>query len=178
VEPPVRAEKFTPAPVVEEEKSPPVEAAAPVAEPAAPEPEIASEPEPVAPPAPTAATPRQKPIPSDVEAELAAALGLTLDRPLSKAPEPRPFEAKPAEMHHPEPEPAPESESIGEEEPAPAEPARAASVDEPAPAESPKAQPEPEKPAEPAAKEIDPFSVDAIEAEFARLLGRDPKAKS
>ena len=37
---------------------------------------------------------------------------------------------------------------------------------------------EPEKPAEPAAKDIDPFSVDAIEAEFARLLGRDPKAKS
>lgn len=33
------------------------------------------------------------------------------------------------------------------------------------------------KPAEPA-KELDPFSVDAIEAEFARLLGRDPKVKS
>ncbi|KRE04618.1 hypothetical protein ASE61_06710 [Bosea sp. Root670] len=176
VEPPVPAEKLFPAPVVEEE-APPAEAAAPVVEPSAPEPEIEPEPEPAAAPVPAAA-PRQKPIPSDVEAELAAALGLTLDRPLSKAPEPRPFEAKPAEMHHPEPEPAPESESIGEEEAAPAEPGRAASVDEPAPAESPKAQPEPEKPAEPAAKEIDPFSVDAIEAEFARLLGRDPKAKS
>ena len=35
-------------------------------------------------------------------------------------------------------------------------------------------------PAEPEQKPavIDPFSVDAIEAEFARLLGRDPKAKS
>lgn len=172
VEPPVPAEKLFPAPVVEEE-APPAKAAAPVVEPPAPEsePEIVPEPEP-------AAASRQKSIPSDVEAELAAALGLTLDRPLSKAPEPRPFEAKPAEMHHPEPEPAPEPESIAEEEPAPAEPAPAASPDEPAPAESPKEQPEPEKPAESAAKEIDPFSVDAIEAEFARLLGRDPKAKS
>lgn len=172
VEPPVPAEKLFPAPVVEEE-APPVEAAAPVIEPPAPEPEIVPEPEPA-----PAAAPRQKPIPSDVEAELAAALGLTLDRPLPKAAEPRPFEAKPAEMHHPEPEPAPESESIVEEEPAPAEPAPAASAGEPAPAGKPKAQAEPEKPAEPAAKEIDPFSVDAIEAEFARLLGRDPKAKS
>ena len=176
VEPPVPAEKLFPTPVVEEE-APPVEAAAPMVEPPAPEPEIVSEPEPVAAPAPAAAS-RQKTIPSDVEAELAAALGLTLDRPLSKAPEPRPFEAKPAEMHHPEPEPAPEPESIAEEEAVPAEPAPAASPDEPAPDGKPKAQAEPEKPAEPAAKEIDPFSVDAIEAEFARLLGRDPKAKS
>lgn len=174
VEPPVRAEKFTPAPVVEEEKSPPVEVAAPVAEPAAAEPEIASEPEPVVPPAPAAAAPRQKPIPSDVEAELAAALGLSLDRPLPKAPEPKPFEAKPAEPH--QPEPAPEPDPVVAEEPAPVE--DAAIVDEPAPVEGPKPQPEPEKPAEPATKEIDPFSVDAIEAEFARLLGRDPKAKS
>lgn len=150
----------------------PVEAAAPHVEPPAPEPEIVPEPEPVAPPA-HAAPPRQKPIPSDVEAELAAALGLSLDRPLSKAPEPKPVEPTP-EIHHPEPAPAPEPLA---EEPAPAEPEPAAVVEEPTPVESPKPQPDPEKPAEPAAKEIDPFSVDAIEAEFARLLGRDPKAK-
>lgn len=40
--------------------------------------------------------------------------------------------------------------------------------------EEPKAESKPEeKPIQ-----IDPFSVDAIEAEFARLLGRDPKSKS
>ena len=33
------------------------------------------------------------------------------------------------------------------------------------------------EPAAPDPKASDPFSVDAIEAEFARLLGRDPKAK-
>ncbi|MCT4492226.1 flagellar biosynthetic protein FliO [Bosea minatitlanensis] len=59
---------------------------------------------------------------------------------------------------------------------APAEdkPAPSAAAEEaerkPAASEPPK-QPEP-------AKEIDPFSVDAIEAEFARLLGRDLKPKS
>lgn len=178
VEPPVPAETFVPAPVVAEEEAAPVEAAAPLVEPPAPEPEIVPEPEPEPVTPPVAATPRQKPIPSDVEAELAAALGLSLDRPLSKAPEPRPFDAKPAEPHHPEPLPAPELETIVEEEPALAEPAPAAIVEEPVPVESPKPQPEPEKPADSAAKEIDPFSVDAIEAEFARLLGRDPKAKS
>ncbi|WP_377838757.1 hypothetical protein [Bosea sp. UC22_33] len=174
VEPPAPAETFVPEPIVEEEVAP-VEAAATLVEPPAPEPEITPEPEPepvVSPP--VVAAPRQKPIASDVEAELAAALGLTLDRPLSKAPEPKAFEAKPVETQHPEPMSAPETESIVKEEPAPPEPAPAAIVEGPATAESPK--PEPEKPAEPAA--IDPFSVDAIEAEFARLLGRDPKAKS
>jgi flagellar protein FliO/FliZ len=48
------------------------------------------------------------------------------------------------------------------------------SADEPA-AEEPK--PAPTAP-EPEPKAIDPFSVDAIEAEFARLLGRDPKPRS
>jgi len=178
VEPPARAEKFAPAPAVDEK---PIEAIAPIVAPPAPEPEIV--PEPVA-PSPAAAQPRQKPIPSDVEAELAAALGLTLDRPISKAPEPKPadvkpFEPKPAETRHPEPrraEPVVEPAPIFEDEPVVEEPVGKA--EEPAPVESPKPQPEPEKPAEPASKEIDPFSVDAIEAEFARLLGRDPKAKS
>lgn len=180
VEPPAPVEKFAPAPVVEAELAP-VEAAAPHIEPLAPEPEIV--PEPVVAPAPVA-PPRQKPIPSDVEAELAAALGLSLDRPLSKAPEPKLFEPKPAEIHHPEPS-EPESEPTPDpvpepivDEPAFVEPAPVAIAEEPAPVEAPKPQPESEKPAEPATKEIDPFSVDAIEAEFARLLGRDPKAKS
>ncbi len=178
VEPPAPVEKPAPAPIVEEEPAP-VEAAAPVVEPPAPEPEIV--PEPVVMPAPAPVPPpRQKPIPSDVEAELAAALGLSLDRPIQKAPEPKPTEPKPAEVqpaevHHPEPAPAPEPEIA--DAPVAVEEA-VVIVEEPAPAESPKPQPEPEKPAEPAAKEIDPFSVDAIEAEFARLLGRDPKAKS
>lgn len=182
VESPVPAEKLFPAPVAKVEH-PPVDVAAPMVEALPPEPEIAPEPEPepVVTPAPVV-PPSQKPIPSDVEAELAAALGLTLDRPLPKAPEPRPVEVKPAEMRHPEPVTAPEP--AFEEEPAPSEPvpasepAPAATVEEPAPVESPKPQAEPEKPAEPATQDIDPFSVDAIEAEFARLLGRDPKAKS
>lgn len=58
-----------------------------------------------------------------------------------------------------EPEPAPK--------PAEAKPAEPKAEEKPA---------EPEPPAKPA--QIDPFSVDAIEAEFARLLGRDPKPKS
>lgn len=172
VEPPVRAEHFSPAPVVDEDV-PPVAAVAPVVEPPAPEPEFVPEPEPEPEPepvvpTPVAAAPRQKPIPSDVEAELAAALGLSLDRPLAKAPEPKVFEAKPAEIHHPEPPP------VTEKAPAPNETVLETVIEEPVPVESAKPQPEPEKPA---VKEIDPFSVDAIEAEFARLLGRDPKAK-
>lgn len=181
VEPPAPAEKFAPVPLVDEddEDAPLVEAAAPIVEAPAPEPKIVPAPEPVAPP--PASPPRQKPIPSDVEAELAAALGLALDRPLSKAPEPKPLEPKsvdpkPAEIHHPEPQPAPEpaveDESVFEET------VLDAVVEEPAPVEVAKPKPEPEKAPEPAPKEIDPFSVDAIEAEFARLLGRDPKAKS
>ena len=173
VEPPVVAEKLAPAPAVEE-KAPPVKAA-PVVEPPTPEPEIV--PEIVVAPAPVV-PPRQKPIASDVEAELAAALGLSLDRPIQKAPEPKPFEPKPAEVHHPEPAPVLEDEPAVEDEPVIEAEEAVVIVEEPAPVEAPKPQPEPEKPAEPAAKEIDPFSVDAIEAEFARLLGRDPKAKS
>lgn len=185
VAPPAPVERFAPAPasIVVEEVAP-VEEAAPFVEPPAPEPEIVTEsapepePEPVSPPPPVAAAPRQKPIASDVEAELAAALGLTLDRPLTKAPEPKPLEATPVEVQHPEQKKAPKPETIVEEQPAVAETAPAAIAEDPVSVESPKPQPEPEKPSEPAAKEIDPFSVDAIEAEFARLLGRDPKAKS
>jgi flagellar protein FliO/FliZ len=172
VESPVQAEKLFPASVVEEEL-PPVEAAVPVIAPPATEPEIVPEPESIAPPAPVA-TQRQKLIPGDVEAELAAALGLTLERVVPKVSEPETVESKPAEAQPREPmsvpEPIIEDETVSE----PLVPA--AIAEEPAPVGSPKPQPEPEKLAEPPA--IDPFSVDAIEAEFARLLGRDPKAKS
>jgi hypothetical protein len=47
----------------------------------------------------------------------------------------------------------------------------------PAEAEAAEAKPNEVKPAESKPEEADPFSVDAIEAEFARLLGRDPKPK-
>ncbi|MGQ3348697.1 MAG: hypothetical protein ACT6UR_22190, partial [Bosea sp. (in: a-proteobacteria)] len=53
-------------------------------------------------------------------------------------------------------------------------PAMPEPVAEPEPKPESPSKPEPE--ADP--KAIDPFSVDAIEAEFARLLGRDPQAKS
>ncbi|KPF66228.1 hypothetical protein IP69_15235 [Bosea sp. AAP35] len=47
----------------------------------------------------------------------------------------------------------------------------------PPPASEPDPATQPEHEAESAPKPIDPFSVDAIEAEFARLLGRDPKPR-
>ncbi|WP_297254527.1 flagellar biosynthetic protein FliO [Bosea sp. (in: a-proteobacteria)] len=181
MEPPAPEQKPAAMPFPEIQ-APPVEAVVPVAMP--PEPE----PEPVAPPAP-AAPPRQKPVPSEVEAELAAALGLTLERIAPSPPEPvlpeplppEPVLAEPGPVEVPAPEPEPPApEPVVEDEPAPDEPAAVDAVaEEPGPVESPTVEPEPEKPAEePAAKEIDPFSVDAIEAEFARLLGRDPKSRS
>ena len=64
-----------------------------------------------------------------------------------------------------------ESEAIGAEKQAD-ESAASEPLNEPAPEEAtPEPAPEPEP------KPIDPFSVDAIEAEFARLLGRDPKPR-
>lgn len=146
-------------------------------------------------------------VPADVEAELEMALGLKPERtspkppffaspvpstPIAFAP-PKPFEpALPAESvtsvapepvavepaPAPEPETAPEpeaepqlgedeSEAILAEKQADA-PEASEAAEEPTPAE-PAPEPEP--------KPIDPFSVDAIEAEFARLLGRDPKPR-
>jgi hypothetical protein len=194
------------------------------------EPKFEARPEPALTPAPS----RSAALPSDVEAELAAALGLTPERTHTKAPEPKPAEPKSAEPKPVEPKPA----ELKPAELKPAEPkapeARTADVKAPEPrvaeAKAPEAQPanpeplpvslpeppaeakpapaeapvidmaeleaafaevgkpdEPvakaeaqkaDKPVEPEPKEIDPFSVDAIEAEFARLLGRDPKAKS
>ncbi|PTM42364.1 flagellar biosynthetic protein FliO [Bosea sp. 124] len=100
--------------------------------------------------------------------------------------EPEPvFEPAPPAETMPEPEAEPEAEpQMGEDE------SKAifdeTQADEPEPADMPE-EPAPESPAEeavsqpqpePEPKPIDPFSVDAIEAEFARLLGRDPKPRS
>ncbi len=242
----------------------PAETAAPAVKPPAP----ASAPAPVAPP-PVAAprfeprpapkvvpaaphipvippsTPsRQDPFPSNVEAELAAALGLPPEPAAPKAPEPRVAESKaveqpkvaepkpvlpktpeprapefrPAEPKVPEPrpveprfaeprfvepkpaepkpvepkpvpvkaepQPAPPPQPLVEPRPEPAlaapepQPPAVEAKPEPKPEPKPQPKPEPEKPAAPPEpKEIDPFSVDAIEAEFARLLGRGPKDK-
>lgn len=164
------------------------------------EPKLETRPEPTPPPAP----PRPAALPSDVEAELAAALGLTPERAPAKVQEPKPVEPKPVEAKAPEakaaepkpatPEPLPASEPEPKAEAKPAVPADEPIMDmeeldaafeqtekpkEPAAEAKPKAdKPKEDKPAESDPKEIDPFSVDAIEAEFARLLGRDPKAKS
>lgn len=135
----------------------------------------------------------------DMEAELEAALGLK-----PKATDARPSEPKPAAINLPPPAPvqppfpAPEpkrAENVPPPvaKPADVPPAAAASKPEPVeapaaavpakpllpepaaePAKSDVAKVEPEKASE-SVKELDPFSVDAIEAEFARLLGRDPK---
>ncbi|MGX5736689.1 hypothetical protein [Bosea thiooxidans] len=227
--------------------APPVKPPVAAAAPAAPSPAVAPRPEPrpapkVVPAAPhipvmpPSAPPRQDPFPS-VEAELAAALGLSPEPAAPKVPEPRVAESRPAEPKAAEPKPAvqkapdskaaearpaeprfaaPKPAEFKPAEPKPAEPmpaepkpapARAEPKLQPAPAPQPAAEPrpepppapaepeppvveakpepkpqpkpEPEKPAAPPEpKEIDPFSVDAIEAEFARLLGRGPKDKS
>jgi hypothetical protein len=78
--------------------------------------------------------------------------------------------AKPAEA-------APVPEHKHEASTAP-EPRKPASEPEPAFKPEPKPEPKPEAAPEPKPAAIDPFSVDAIEAEFARLLGREPKPKS
>lgn len=189
--PPVKSpvEAFKPVEKPAAEK-PPVQAPQPIVEPAppvvqpAPEPKIEAKPEPV-----PAAPQRQAVSVADVEAELAAALGLTPERTspaaqAPKAPEAKPVEAKVPEPAKPEPAPAPEpaatteldvdERGIDQEELEEAFAVVEASKPEPAPEEKPKA----DKPTEPESKEIDPFSVDAIEAEFARLLGRDPKPKA
>ncbi|CAD5267452.1 Flagellar biosynthesis protein, FliO [Bosea sp. 62] len=85
--------------------------------------------------------------------------------------EPKPNEQKPAEGKPVEVKPA-ESKST-ETKPTETKPADAK------PADTKPAEAKPADEPKPAAKasEDDPFSVDAIEAEFARLLGRDPKPK-
>lgn len=137
----------------------------------------ASSPPPARPPEPAApAAPKEAQAPkSKVEERLDQAIEDRPEPPRDAArqaatPEPKRAEAGPAEARPAEAKPA---------EPKPAEP-RPAEVK---PAEAKPAEPkaeakpaEPEQPAKPT--QIDPFSVDAIEAEFARLLGRDPKSKS
>lgn len=204
VAPPVKQPAPAPAPVVQ-----------PLAAAPKPEPKPAPKVVPAASHIPVMpASPQHGPLPGSVEAELAAALGLSPDhavaRPVeinapevrvpepkapepkfvqTRPPEPRMVEPKPVEPRAAEPKPAPASVKP-EPQPAPLpvaepepelEPISAVVEVEPAVVEAkpePKPEPAPEPPAVPDPKEIDPFSVDAIEAEFARLLGRDPKAKS
>ncbi|GAU84000.1 flagellar biosynthetic protein FliO [Bosea sp. BIWAKO-01] len=74
-----------------------------------------------------------------------------------------------------------EADTEAEAEAAESEAAESGAEVEPGP--EPSSVPAPEEPKAESKREekpiqIDPFSVDAIEAEFARLLGRDPKSKS
>ncbi|MCU4180601.1 hypothetical protein BoBH3_13615 [Bosea sp. BH3] len=214
----------SPAEIVAPPVKPP--APAPVVQPAVAAPKPEPKPAPKVVPAAShipvmPASPQHGPLPGSVEAELAAALGLSPDHAVSrpveinapevrvpeprapepkfvqtrpseprvvepKPAEPKPAEPKPAESKpvpaavKPEPQPAPPPEPEPEPELEP-EPMSAVAEVEPVVVEAkpePKPEPAPEPPAAPDPKEIDPFSVDAIEAEFARLLGRDPKAKS
>jgi hypothetical protein len=170
-----------------------------------PEPETAAHPaeEPSAlpmptPPAPPVTTGRPVTLPADVEAELELALGLkpgrvksmNLDMPapppvfapakpelvVTYEPSPPVAQEQPADV---EPDPPAEPEPVVEPE-AEQEGVAEAKESPPEPDAGPKPQsrPEPEPKSEPKPAAIDPFSVDAIEAEFARLLGRDPKSKS
>lgn len=113
--------------------------------------------------------------------------------PAFVAPEPPAPEPEPAAVAEPESEPAELSEPAepelaeasglfklepvaNEDKPAGENPADPEPEHQPEPARQEVEITEPEKPeATPEPAPIDPFSVDAIEAEFARLLGRDPK---
>lgn len=212
---------------------PPVPTPAPAAPPVAaprPEPKPAPKVVPAAPHIPVMPAPapaRQDAFQSNVEAELAAALGLSPEpvapkaletkalepqvaeskpaaasKPVAfQAPEPaavevrpaepklvepkpaapKPVEAKPtpvrSEEPKPQPTPAPAPQPVVEPAPAPEPPLAAPEPKPPVAEAKPAPKPEPEKPAASEPQEIDPFSVDAIEAEFARLLGRGPKDK-
>ncbi|MGO4668590.1 hypothetical protein [Bosea sp. 2RAB26] len=102
---------------------------------------------------------------------------------------------EPAPVMHPEPTPAELGERLSAKDEDDALEVSEDEADTEAEAEiaesETEAEPKPEPSSVPAAEEpkaeskaeekpiqIDPFSVDAIEAEFARLLGRDPKSKS
>jgi hypothetical protein len=194
---PAHAPAEPPRQVVPSPAPPPVAAPKPAVTPApvqVPPPVVpAPPPTPFAPPGP--ATSR----PSDVEAELAQALGLRPERTAPRTPAPapvvpapapaepaRPARLEPAVAPKPvEPAPAPKAAPAVEEvteKPAVAEVAKVDEAKAEAEPQRKEAPAEPEPKAEPEAKAepkpIDPFSVDAIEAEFARLLGRDPKNKS
>ena len=144
-----------------------------------PKPPVLTPPE-SAPPAyapPSYAPPKPfEPAPPAEPVEIVAAEQPPVPEPAIK-PEPE-TEFEPETRYEPEIESEPEpqmgedeSEAIGAEKQAD-EPEASEALDEPAPEE-----PTPEPAPEPEPKPIDPFSVDAIEAEFARLLGRDPKPR-
>jgi len=132
----------------------------PESEPAA-EPEVAPEPEPAPPRFAEATPPPAEPVVDEDEDPAADAAADTISAPegdgIGAVPAEEPDATVPARAEDaapapptPEPEPEPEPEPAPEPKPAPAEPA--------------------------APKAIDPFSVEEIEAEFARLLGRSPSS--
>lgn len=169
-----------------------------------PEPPLVADvpmPEPVAPPAPrpaasggaTIATPRTPAEPTGGDAavlsDMARQLEQALRRPIAPAapaPAPPPIPAVPSPVRPP-PQPAPSlsrpasgpASLRGPDGPRPiptpprAEPAPARAEPAPPPA-APVPVPPPPPAAPPPAAKLDPFSVDEIEAEFARLLGRSP----
>lgn len=107
--------------------------------------------------------------------------------PVAKEPAAEPNPAPKAEVEPKLAEPKPVAPAAGKQvkEPEPSVEKPAAPEVEEAASESkagpkaeakPDAKPESKPDSEAEQKQIDPFSVDAIEAEFARLLGRDPKA--
>ncbi|WP_148663571.1 hypothetical protein [Bosea vaviloviae] len=125
---------------------------APVTAPPVPEPVV--EPEPV-----KAAPAKSEPAAVTEPAAAESAPADDIEDSFLEAPA-KPTESAPEHKHEPSPVP---------------EPRKAASEPdaEPKAESAPALKPEPAPEPKPAA--IDPFSVDAIEAEFARLLGRDPK---
>lgn len=188
-------------PVPEVAKAPPPPPVVPpAAAPSEPKPQAAA---PALGPVPAAPPPvfgRPVGVPPDVAAELEMALGLkpkaaepaapppppaAAPKPVAvqPAPQEQPKQAEPAPLVHKEPEPELEEPELAEKG---AEEVKAQAEDETEAAdeaeEKPAAEEAEEAPAESKREEkpvhIDPFSVDAIEAEFARLLGRDPKQKS
>ncbi|MEN5081024.1 hypothetical protein ABE438_00930 [Bosea sp. TWI1241] len=97
-----------------------------------------------------------------------------------KIAEPKPADSKPAEQKAPEPKPAdakPLDTKPSESKPAEAKPVDAQAAAEPKGEAPAKLADKPTDAAPAKPDEVDPFSVDAIEAEFARLLGRDLKPK-
>lgn len=186
--PPAQAPK--PAPEAKPAESKPVESKPAESKPAAetkPAPAPIEVPPPVIPaPPPTPFSPPSPSgsLPGDVEAELALALGLKPERSGPKPPAPvEPVQPKPTvEAEAPDEEPtfdaAAEVEEEVDESTAGSEPDRDDVAAEVKSEPEAKPEPEPETKAKTEPAPIDPFSVDAIEAEFARLLGRDPKAKS
>ncbi|TNC07889.1 hypothetical protein FF100_31085 [Methylobacterium terricola] len=92
--------------------------------------------------------------------------------PVQPLPEPEPEPPPPPPPPPPEPAPEPEPEPTPEPEPAPPPPPAPEPAPEPPPPPPPPPPPEEPAPASKPPSVQNPFSVEEIEAEFARLLGR------